>query len=487
MQVLNLKTISKTIGSLLMLEATLMTGCLAVALYYRGTDIVPFILSIIIATAAGFGFRMMGRDADNLLSRRDAYFVVTISWVIFSLIGSLPFLIGSYITNFTDAFFEAISGFTTTGATIIDDVERLPHGLLFWRSLTQWIGGLGIVFFTIALLPSMVGGSVRVFAAEATGPIRSKLHPRLSTGAKWIWLVYVLLTVTCMFCYMACGMNWFNAINYAMTSTATGGFATTNGSIATFHSPAEEYVCTLFCFLAGVNFTLLWFSVAKLRIRDLFRNAEFRFYIMMIVVATTFIMVELMARNHYDLEHAFRSSIFQVVSFVTSTGLFSDDAARWPHVTWIVLAVLMVIGGCSGSTSGGIKSIRGVMLLKIVRNEFRQILHPNAVLPMKINGANVTQGKRVTLLAFVTLYIILAGCCAFAMTAAGIDHTNAITITLSCLGNVGPTLGLEIGPTMSWSILPDMAKWACAFLMLVGRLELFTVLVIFTPAFWKEG
>lgn len=487
MQVLNLKTIAKTIGSLLLLEAMLMFGCLVVAIIYRGSDIVPFVLSVSITAIMGILFRHLGRDADNVLSRRDAYFVVTIAWLIFSLSGSMPFLIGGYINNFTDAFFEAISGFTTTGATIIDDVERIPKGILFWRSLTQWIGGLGIVFFTIAVLPSMVGGSVRVFAAEATGPIRSKLHPRLSTGAKWIWLVYVFLTIACTFSYMACGMNWFNAINYAMTSTATGGFSTTNGSLASFHSPAEEYVCTLFCFLAGVNFTLLWFSVAKLRIRDLLRNAEFKFYMMMIVAATAFIMGELIIRNNYDWEHAFRSSLFQVVSFITSTGLFSDDAAKWPHVTWIVLAVLMVIGGCSGSTSGGIKSIRGVMLLKVVRNEFRQILHPNAVLPLKVNDANVPQGKRVTLLAFVTLYILLAGFCAFAMTAAGIDHTNAVTITLSCLGNVGPTLGLEIGPTMSWSILPDMAKWTCALLMLVGRLELFTVLVIFTPAFWKEG
>ena len=198
-------------------------------------------------------------------------------------------------------------------------------------------------------------------------------------------------------------------------------------------------------------------------------------------------MAELLIRNNYSLEHAFRSSLFQTVSFLTSTGLFNEDAATWPHVTWIVLACLMFLGACSGSTSGGIKSIRGLMLLKIVRNEFRQILHPNAVLPMKIEGVNVPQSKRVTLLAFLSLYIILAVVCAFVMTVAGVDHTNSVTITLSCLGNVGPTLGLEIGPTMSWSILPDFAKWMCAFLMLVGRLELFTVLVIFTPAFWKDN
>jgi trk system potassium uptake protein TrkH len=485
---LNLRLISKIFGSLLLIEAWLMFLCLIIAICHGGNDIIAFSASIVLTIAGGVVFKLMGRNADNLMTRRDSYLVVTVTWVLFSLFGMLPFMFCpiSHL-SLTDAFFESMSGFTTTGATIINDVEVLPKGLLFWRSLTQWIGGLGIVFFTIAILPSMVKGSVKVFAAEATGPIRSKLHPRLSTGAKWIWVVYIVLTLACMLSYMACGMNLFDAANYAMTSTATGGFATTNGSLASFHSPAEEYVCTFFCFLAGINFMLLYLCVARFKIKALLKNAEFKFYISMILIATAYIMMELMFRNHYDIERAFRVSIFQVVSFFTSTGLFSDDAAKWPHVTWVVLAVLMFIGGMSGSTSGGIKSIRGVMLLKIVRNEFRQILHPNAILPIKINGTNVTQSKRVTLLAFLTLYLILAVLCAFVMIMAGVDHTNSVTITLSCLGNVGPTLGMEIGPTMSWAQLPELVKWFCAFLMLVGRLELFSVLVLFTPAFWKDN
>lgn len=484
---LNLKIISKIIGSLLWIEATLLFLCLLVAVWYQGSDILPFAWSILITISAGIVFRLLGRHADNLLGRRDAYFVVSVAWILFSLFGTLPFLISGALTSFTDAYFETMSGFTTTGATIIDFPEHLPKGLLFWRSLTQWIGGLGIVFFTIAILPSLVGGSVKVFAAEATGPIKSKLHPRLSTGAKWIWVVYLVLTAACIVSYKICGMGWFDAFNYSMTSTATGGFATESGSIMTFHSPAEEYVCALFCFLSGVNFTLLYSSVVGVNLRQLFRNSEFRFYTIMVASFTVFIAMELVIRNHYDIEHAFRSSLFQVISFITTTGLFSDDAAKWPHVTWVVLAACMFFGGCSGSTSGGIKSIRGVMMLKVVRNEFRQILHPNAVLPMKIDGVNVSQSKRVTLLAFIGLYLILTLFCAFTMIAAGIDNTNAITITLSCLGNVGPTLGMEIGPTMSWAQLPDFAKWIGAFLMLVGRLELFTVLVLFTPAFWKEN
>lgn len=484
---LNLKLISKILGSLLWIESSLLFVCLLVSLIYTSADFLPFIWSILITAGAGTIFRLLGLHADNLLGRRDAYFVVTVSWILFSIFGTLPFMISGYIDSFTDAFFEAMSGFTTTGATIIDFPEHLPKGLLFWRSLTQWIGGLGIVFFTIAILPSMVGGSVKVFAAEATGPIKSKLHPRLSTSAKWIWMVYLILTVACILSYKLCGMGWFDAFNYSMTSTATGGFSTESGSIMTFHSPAEEYVSALFCFLSGVNFTLLYASVVGLNIKKLLVNSEFRFYTIMVLLFTAFIAFELVYKNHYDIEHAFRSSVFQVVSFITTTGLFSDDAAKWPHVTWVVLAACMFFGGCSGSTSGGVKSIRGVMMLKVVRNEFRQILHPNAVLPMKIDGVNIPQSNRVTLLGFMGLYLILTLFCAFTMIAFGIDNTNAITITLSSLGNVGPTLGMEIGPTMSWAQLPGFAKWICSFLMLVGRLELFTVLVLFTPAFWKEN
>ncbi|MGN0068907.1 MAG: TrkH family potassium uptake protein [Prevotella sp.] len=484
---INLKTIYKVIGSLLYIEASLLAVCLCMALYFGEDDTTAFLFSVAITAFGGTILRYLGRDSDNTLNRRDAYLVVTCAWIVFSLFGMLPFVISGYLTDFTDAFFETMSGFTTTGATILDDVECLPHGLLFWRTMTQWIGGLGIVFFTIALLPSMVGGSVKVFAAEATGPIKTKLHPRLSMSAKWIWVVYVLLTIACMMCYMFFGMEWFDAVNYSMTSTATGGFSTHNESTEFFRSPALDYTCTFFCFLSGTNFTLLYFAFTKGRLKNLFHNAEFRFYLLLVAVFTAFITVELIYYNGYDLEKAFRCGIFQVVSFITTTGLYNDDAGTWPHVTWVVLAVCMFFGACSGSTSGGFKCIRGIMLLKTVKNEFKQILHPNAVLPLKINGGNVPTSKRVTLLAFLTSYLILSLICSFAMIAMGVDHTNAITITLSCISNVGPTLGVEIGPTMSWSGLPDLAKWICATLMLIGRLEIFTVLVIFTPAFWKKS
>lgn len=484
---INFKIIYKILGSLLFIEASFMLWCLVMALVYEEDDIPTFSISILATAFAGFMLRYMGRNAENRLSRRDSFLVVTLVWVVFSAFGTLPFLLGGYLHNFTDAYFENMSGFTTTGATVIDDVESMPHGILFWRSLTQWIGGLGIVFFTVALLPSLVGGSTKVFAAESTGPIKTKLHPRLSMSARWIWIVYLFITFACMGCYMLFGMDWFQGVNYAMASAATGGFAINNNSTEFFNSPALEYTTIFFCFLSGVNFTLLYFSAAKLKFRELCRDSEFRFYATIVLGFTAFVMAELILRNHYDLEHAFRSALFQVVSFITTTGLYNDDAARWPHVTWVVLSLCMFIGACSGSTSGGLKCMRGVMLFKVVKNELRQRLHPNAVLPLKVNGNNIPDPQRVSLLAFLTAYLLLMLLMAFVMIAAGIDNTNAITICLSCLGNVGPTLGIEIGPTMSWSILPDFAKWMCSIMMLIGRLEIFTVLVILTPSFWTKN
>ena len=484
---INRNIIFKIIGSLLFIEAALLLSCLGMAIGYQEVDVPAFIITIILTLLSGIVLRFLGRNADNYMSRRDAYLVVTLSWVIFSLFGTLPFIISGYIPAFTDAYFETMSGFTTTGATIIDDVDKLTHGLLFWRSMTQWIGGLGIVFFTTAILPSFVGGSVKVFAAEATGPVSTRLHPRLSTGAKWIWMVYLVLTVGCTLSFMACGMGWFDSINYAMGSTATGGFSTHTDSAEFFRSPAIEYIATFFCFLSGVNFTLLYTTATHRSLKLMYKSEEFRFYALVVLGFTIFIMAELMIHNGYAIEKAFRCGIFQVVSFITTTGLFNDDAATWPHVTWVVLATCMFLGACSGSTSGGFKSIRIVVLLKIIRNEFRQILHPNAVLPVHVDGNNISVQHRVTLLSFLSVYLVLCLVASFIIIAAGIDNTNAITIVLSSIGNVGPSLGLEIGPTMSWSMLPSGIKWLCSTLMLVGRLEIFTILVIFTPAFWKDN
>ncbi len=483
----NFRIISKIIGSLLFIEGLFMGWCALMSFAYHEDDLMAFLISLLVTFGSGFFFLYLGRDADNSLNRRDAYVVVTAAWAVFSFFGMFPFLIHGCITNITDAFFESTSGFTTTGATIIDDVEILPHGILFWRSLTQWIGGLGIVFFTIAILPSLVGGSVKVFAAEATGPIKAKMHPRLSTTAKWIWSIYFILTFACGMSFFAAGMNWFEALNYAMTTTATGGFAIHNESTEFFHSPTIDYISITFQFLSGINFTLLYISIIKMRLKALITNSEFKLYLGIVTGATLWIMYLLLTRMGYDLEHAFRAALFQVVSFITTTGMFNEDAGTWPHITWVILGVVMYLGACAGSTSGGFKCVRGVMLLKVIRNNFRQILHPNAVLPVKINGVNIPQSKLVALFAFFTLTMLMTLVTATIMIVAGIDNTNAITIALSCVSNVGPTLGTQIGPVMSWSSLPDFIKWILCPLMLMGRLEIMTVLVLFTPSFWKEN
>lgn len=481
---LNTRIICKIIGSLLFIEAAVLTLCLAIALYYHEDDTLSFACSV--ATSAGLGllFRFLGRNSDNTLSRRDAYLVVSILWVVFSLIGTLPFVISGYLPSFTDAFFETMSGFTTTGATVIDNVDALPHGLLFWRSLTQWIGGLGIVFFTTAILPSLVGGSVKVFAAESTGPIKTKLHPRLSTNSKWLCLVYLVITFLCAVSLVTAGMNVFDGINYGMTTAATGGFGT-HGDYH-FYTPAMQYILTFFCFIAGVNFSLLYVSASRRRLSLLLADAECRLYFLLVAMLSACIAVTLVTQCGYDVEHAIRSALFQVVSFITSTGFLADDPGLWPHLTWMALTLCMFTGACSGSTSGGFKCVRVVMLLKTISNEFRQLLHPSAVLPMKINGVNVTTSKRVTLLAFFSAYVLLAFGSMFLMMLIGVESTDAFTLSLSSLSNVGPALGQQIGPTMSWSSLPDTAKWLCSTLMLIGRLEIFSVLVVFTPHFWEE-
>ena len=342
---INFRIIFKIIGSLLFIEAFFMTWCAAMAFYFHEEDQIAFLMSLLITFGSGFLFLLLGRNAENMLSRKDAFLLVTAVWVIFSLFGMFPFLIHGSITNITDAYFETMSGFTTTGATIIDDVEVLPHGILFWRSLMQWIGGLGIVFFTIAILPSLVGGSVKVFAAEATGPVKAKMHPRLTTTAKWIWSIYLLLTIDCGIAFWLAGMNWFDATNYSMTTTATGGFAIHNDSLAFFHNPAIDYIAIVFQFLAGINFTLLYASIFKSKFAALFKNSEFKLYISILLLSAAGIATVLYFQLGYELEPAIRSSLFHVVSFMTTTGMFNDDVALWPHITWIILGAVMFVGG----------------------------------------------------------------------------------------------------------------------------------------------
>ena len=485
----NRKLIYKIIGSLLLLEAGFMVLCVIMAIIYGSSEIVPFIISLLITAGAGMGLVRLGHDAPTMMTRRDSYAVVTLTWLAFSVFGSLPYMLSGIIINPTNAFFETMSGFTTTGASILNDVEQQldsHHAILFWRSLSQWIGGLGIVFFTIAVLPSMVSGSTRVFSAEATGPIRTKMHPRLSTNAKWIWSVYLALTLGCAICYFVAGMDWFSAINYGMTTTATGGFSIHNDSLAHFQTPAIEYIGLIFQFASGINFTVLYMLIVKRQFKTFYKNSELRFYITLVAACTVVIALLLMTHNGYGVEHAFRSSCFQVVSLMTTTGIFCDHVGQWPHITWIILAALMFIGACAGSTSGGFKSIRAFMICKVIKNEFVRLLHPRAVLPVKVDGHAMPSAIVQNLLAFFAIYIIVCMATTGLMMAIGTDITNSAIISLSCVNNVGLPLN-ELGPDMAWSDMHWATKWLCAGLMLMGRLEILNVLILLTPSYWKDN
>ena len=485
--VLNLKLIYKVIGSLLFLEAFMLLICLVTSICYGEQDILAFSLSMAITIVAGAVLRFLGRDADTAMSLRDAFLLVSTTWTVFSLFGSLPFMLCGHVTNFTDAFFETMAGFTTTGCSVIDNVDSLPHAVLLWRSITQWLGGLGIVMFTIAVLPSMVDSSVRMFSAEESGSRWGKMRPRMATMTKYILGIYIGLNVICAGVYWLLGMDVFDSVNHSMTTVSTGGFSTHNASMAFFNSHSIDTATIIFSIIGAMSFSLLYVVLFKGRFREIIGNTELRFFIGTIIVATAIIAVFMVAGSHYAVGEAIHNALFQVVAFVTSTGFFNDDATRWPHLTWAVLSICMFVGGCAGSTSGGIKCLRVVTVFKVIANQFTKKLHPRAVLPVKVNGITINASEQIDVFAFIAVYIVLCLIATMLLVFMGVDSTNAFTVALSSACNGGAAIGPQIGNTMSWASLPLMGKWLCAALMLLGRLEVFNVLVIFTRAFWKDN
>ena len=483
---INSKMICKIMGSLFFIEAGFLILCALLAIYYKETDLTAFLSSAAITAGAGIVFSIFGKNAERKISRRDGYVVVSLAWIFFSLFGMLPFYLSGYIPSITDAFFETMSGFTTTGASILDNIESLPHGLLFWRSMTQWIGGLGIVFFTIAVLPIFGVGGVQLFAAEATGPTHDKVHPRIGVTAKWIWSIYLGLTIAEVFLLLLGGMDVFDSVCHSLTTTATGGYSTKQNSIAAFHSPYIEYVITLFMFLSGINFTLLFLFFLKGKFKRLIENTEFHWYLGTVGCFTLFTTVTLVLTSPMGIEESFRTAIFQVVSLQTTTGFISADYMTWVPVLWTLMCIIMLFGACAGSTSGGIKCIRMVILFQVVKNEFKHILHPNAVLPVRVNKQVIPPSIQSTVLAFTFLYAVIAIISILIMMGLGVGFLESIGTVISSMGNMGPGLG-TCGPAFSWSELPDAAKWLLSFLMLLGRLELFTVLLLFTSDFWKKN
>ena len=483
---IHLNTIFRIIGSLLLLLAGIFYLFGIASPFLEGNDFFGFLASALATTFAGLWCRVIGKGSQGEFSRRDSYITITVCWIAFALFGSLPYWLGGHIPSFTNAFFESMSGFTTTGASILDNIESQPHALLLWRSLTQWLGGLGIVFFTVAILPIFGIDKVQLFAAESTGVSRRKVHSRVTVGSRWIFSIYMLLTAACVVSLKLCGMGWFDAINHGLTTIATSGFSTKQASIGAFHSVQIEYVITLFMFLSGINYTLLFLLFFKGKLRELYRNTEFRVYLFTVLAFTLAITSGLLAQGNIGVEKALRVSLFQVVSLQTTTGFATADYMQWPPYLWMLLSFIMFFGACSGSSTGAMKCGRVAILAKSIRGEFRRILHPNAVIPVRMDGNSISQDTRATVLTFTCLYFLLIFVGWFVFMIMGLDFVEGYSISVSCVANIGPALG-TLGPAYSWSALPAAAKWFSTLLMLIGRLELFSILLMFTSSFWEKN
>ena len=437
------------------------------------------------------------RNPNKEMGKREGYIVVTFGWLIMSLSGTLPYVFTETIPNFTNAFFETISGYTTTGSSILNDIESLPEGILFWRSLTHWIGGMGIIVLAIAILPLLGIGGMQLFAAEAPGPSADKLHPRITDTAKRLWLIYVGYTLAETILLQVAGMTFFDAINHSMCTLSTGGFSTKNASLAYWNDqPMIQYIVIVFMFLAGTNFVLSYFAF-KGRVQKIIKDEEFKLYFKFIVVFTIIAACIIYFRADItastishpmvlgNTESSFRHALFQVLAIVTTTGFVSADYTLWTPFLTVFFFGLMFLGGSAGSTSGGVKVVRHLLMIKNGFVEFKRTLHPNAVLPVRYNKKAISGNIVFNILAFFILYMLsfIVGALGFSMM--GLDFESAIGVAASSLGNVGPALG-DFGPVDNFYNMPTLGKWWSSFLMLIGRLELFTVLILFTPFFWRN-
>lgn len=484
---INSKIICSLIGTLLFLEALLLAVCLGLGIYYGETDYLTFGIPMLVAVAIGIGLKVLGRGAENRMSRRDGYLVVSATWVVFSLIGMLPFLISGCETRVAAAFFETMSGFSTTGATVLNNIDSLPHSILFWRSLTHWMGGMGIVFFTIAVLPQVGSGEQKLFSAEATGLKIGKLHPRISTTARWLWGLYLLLTVACTGALTLGGMDVFDAVNHGLSTVATGGFSTHQASIEYYDSILIEGIVVVFMFFSSINYTLLYLLIIKGRLRDVWRDGELRCFIVLLAFIIIYMSGVLYFMDGYTLAEALRYSVFHVVSLQSTTGFTACDFMTWHPSAWMLLFFVTAIGACAGSTSGGIKCVRVLTAYKVLVNEFKHILHPRAVLPVRIGGSVVTETVIRTIFSYLICYFLLMFVGASVMMAIGIPMLDSISLCMSSFSNVGPSIGWMVGPLDSWDVLPDIGLWTHSFLMLAGRLEIFSLLLPFMPAFWRDN
>jgi len=465
---INRSVIAKITGMLLTIEGFFIFLSLPFSIYYTKPDLSTInlfdpskdfwalLISGAITIIIGAILLASFKKTSNTLTKKEGYIIVTLSWIAISIFGALPFYLSGNTLTYTDAFFETISGFTTTGSSIFNNVEIIPKGLLFWRSLTHWIGGMGIIVLSLAILPIFGIGGMSLFVAEVPGPTPDKLHPRIAATAKRLWGIYVLLTFVETILLMFGGMDFFDSICHSFGTMATGGFSTQNASVANY-SPYIQYVIIVFMILAGTNFTLHYLALHG-NVKSIFKNEEYKTYLFIIFGFTLIITLVLILQQNIYYEKAFRDALFQVVSIVTTTGFVSANYLIWPSSLLILMFILMFIGGCAGSTGGGVKVVRHLLIIKNSFLELKRLIH---------------------------LYIIIFVIGIIIMSIIGLDYETAIGSVTACLGNIGPGIG-GVGPIENYSAIPSAGKWVLSFLMLLGRLELFTVLILLSPSFWKK-
>jgi len=486
------KTLLNILGAVLAFMGITMVAPILISAFYNESDFIGFVYSSAICISIGIPIWYFTRT-NRSLTNRDGFAIVTFSWIMTALAGSLPFYLSGSIPDFTNAFFESMSGVTTTGASILGNaevmphlpngIESLPHGILFWRSFIQWIGGMGIVVFYIAILPLLGVGGVQLFKAEVPGPVADKITPRVRETAKYLWLVYTGFTLAEVIALMIAGMPVFDAVCHSLTTMPTGGFSTKNASIGFYDSSAIHYIITFFMFVAGVNFTLHFKAIAG-DFRGYFRDKEFLAYLSIIMGISIIIFLSLVSHGGALSQINVRDSIFQTVSILTTTGFGSPDYELWPYFVQIILLVLMFVGGMGGSTGGGMKIIRCMLLGKYAAHETRRMLHSRAIIPVRIGKHHVSEDVVQNTLGFFLFFITAFVITSILLTMLGIDIESAIGASASAMGNIGPGLA-QFGPTDNYALLPDLGKWILTFCMLLGRLEIFTVMVLFSRTFWK--
>ncbi|WP_025209487.1 TrkH family potassium uptake protein [Hippea sp. KM1] len=478
---MKLKLIGRFISILLIITALFLIVPLAFSFYYKDGASTGFIITILLNVSVGlFGF-VLTRNPPRSLSRKEGFILVVLSWVVVSIFGSIPYVIIGNL-SFTDAFFETMSGFTTTGASILKDIEAMPKSLLFWRSLTHWLGGMGIVVLAVAILPMLGIGGIKLIKAEAPGPSVEKISPRITETAKYLWFAYILLSGIETILLLIGGMDLFDALTHTFGTMATGGFSPKNSSVAYFHSAYIDWVITLFMFIAGANFSI-HFKVITGRFSSL-KDEEFLAYSAIVIIAILLVSLDNLA-TYKDFLNSLRFSAFQVVSIITTTGYATADYEKWHSLSKVILFILMFIGGCAGSTGGSIKVIRIYTLLKQAVNELKYNIHPKGVFSLTINGQTIRKNIVYSIAGFFFLYIATFFVVALLVSVFGVDLLTSLSASAATLGNIGPGFG-GIGPTDNYAWLPSPAKWVLSFAMLSGRLEIYTVFVLFTPAFWKK-